>query len=122
MIPLEILIVASILVLFFVFFLLPYINSIILLTIGVTLIILGLLFGVPIGFYYHILLFQRRRLIDHSLKYWWISPQRNHKYLPGKDQEVLNRWFWIGAIFFNLSIIGCVLVFISLFMDNRLPN
>lgn len=116
MIPLEIVVVTLILVFFIISSLFYYINGITFLLVGFMLIILGLLFGVPVGFYYHLLLFQRRRLIGQRLKNWWIYPQRYHKHLPEEEQRVLNRWFWIGAIFFNLSIVGCGLVFISLFI------
>ena len=122
MIPLEILIVVLILLIFLVLSLFSYINGITLLSVGLILIIIGLFFGVPVGLYYHFLLFQRRGEFGTVLKGWWISPKKYHKYLPIQDQSVLNRWFWIGAIFFNLSIAGCVLVFISLFVNNRLNS
>ncbi|MEK7851311.1 MAG: hypothetical protein AAB275_05470 [Deltaproteobacteria bacterium] len=116
MVPLEIWIVASILVLFFAVSLLSCFSGAIILAAGVTLIAIGLILGVPIGFYYHLLLFQRKKLLGLELKGWWISPRRYHEYLPEKERRILNRWFWIGAVFFNIAMIGCGLVFIWLFM------
>lgn len=114
MIPLEILVLVSILLLFLLSAVLIYFLETILLSIGLTLILSGLLFGIPAGFYYHVLLFQSRRLMKQDLKKWWLSPQRYHKYLPGEERRVLDRWFWIGAMFFNIAILGCGLVFLGL--------
>lgn len=118
MFPLEVWIVGSILALFFSIFLLSYFFSgTIILTAGVTSLVIGLILGVPIGFYYHLLLFQRKKLLGRELKGWWIYPHRYHEYLPEKERRILNRWFWVGAVFFNIAMIGCGLVFIGLFME-----
>jgi hypothetical protein len=114
MIPLEILVLVSILFLLLLSSILTYFIDTILLSIGLTLILSGLLFGIPAGCYYHVLLFLRRRVINQDLKKWWISPQRYHKFLPGEERRILDRWFWIGAIFFNIAILGCGLVFLGL--------
>lgn len=114
MIPLEILVLVSILFLFLLSSILAYFFHTIFLSIGLTLILSGLLFGIPAGSYYHILLFQRRRLINQDLKKWWMSPQRYHKLLSCEERRALDRWFWIGAIFFNITILGCGLVFLGL--------
>ena len=116
MFPFEIWIVASILVLFFSISLLSYFSGTIILAAGIALIVIGLILGVPIGFYYHLLLFQRIKLLGRELKGWWISPHRYHEYFPEKERRLLSRWFWIGAVFFNIAMIGCGLVFIGLFM------
>src|SRR4030065_406454 len=116
MFPFEIWIVASILVLFFSISLLSYFSGTIILAAEVIFIVIGLTLGVPIGAYYHLLLFQRIKLLGRELKGWWISPRTYHAYLPEKERRILNRWFWIGAVFFNIAMIGCGLVFIGLFM------
>lgn len=110
----EILVATAIIALLFAAALISYLGGILLLTIGVAFIIAGLSIGVPAGVYYHILLFRRKGLLEEGLKGWWISPQRYHRYLPEKDRKLLNRWFWIGAAFFNMAMIGCGLVFVGL--------
>ena len=118
MFPLEVWIVASILVLFFSISLLSYFSGTIILAAGITFIVIGLILGVPIGVYYHLLLFQRIKLLGRELKGWWISPHRYHESLPEKERRILSRWFWIGAVFFNITMIGCELVFIGLFIKS----
>lgn len=61
MFPSEIWIVASILVLFLSISLLSYSSGTTILAAGVTFIVIGLVLGVPIGLYYHLLLFHRIR-------------------------------------------------------------
>lgn len=118
MFPLEIWIVASILALFFTISLMSYFSAAIIMTTGTTFIALGLILGIPIGFYYHLLLFQRKKLLGRELKGWWISPRRYHEYLPEKERRILDRWFWIGAVFFNIAMTGCGLVVLGLFMGD----
>ena len=82
--------------------------------IGLWLLVLGLIEGVPTGFYYHLVLY---RILGPKGKLpprWWISPQRYHVHLDEKERWVVRRWFLLGGIGFIFSVIGGALVFLGL--------
>ena len=82
--------------------------------VGLWLLVLGLLEGVPTGFYYHLVLY---RILEPKGKLpprWWILPQRYHAHLDEKEYPVVRRWFLLGGIGFTLAVIGGVMAFIGL--------
>lgn len=112
----EFLIFGIILVILILFSTIFYFSSMVVFQIGAILIMFGLLVGVPAGCYYHFLLFTRRKHISSTLTRWWIAPNKYHKYFSGKDRLKLNKWFSIGAFHCNISLVGCVLSFLSIFI------
>jgi hypothetical protein len=84
-----------------------------LLRLGVILTALGLLIGLPAGFYYHVRL--RRCLIRNSVlpKNWILFPTRHHEHLSPSEWSGLKLWFGIGAAGFFICIAGCFFLFLG---------
>ena len=116
-IPLEIMICVLVLGVLIALPLMSFFDGAIAFQAGVLFIAVGLGVGLPAGFYYHALLYFKRGKIGRELQNWWISPHKYHEYLPEKDQKILGWWFRVGAVFFNITIFGCGLLFVSLFMN-----
>lgn len=78
----------------------------ILLTAGFGCSLLGLLVGVPAGFYYHLRL--RSFLLQRPPlpRRWWLNPTRYNSRLSGPEARRTMPWFWLGAIGFLLSMGG----------------
>ncbi len=75
-------------------------------TIGLVMLALGLLVGVPTGFWYHVLLYRIlsvRMALPHK---WWWSPVDLHPHLTRPELVRLKPWFTIGGIGFFLSVVG----------------
>jgi len=80
---------------------------------GLWLLVLGLLEGLPTGFYYHVVLY---RILEPKGKLpprWWILPQRYHIHLDEKEYPVVRRWFVLGGIGFFFAVIGGMIVFLG---------
>jgi hypothetical protein len=79
-------------------------------TAGAWLIVIGLLEGVPTGFYYHVRL--RQSLIQAGIlpKRWWLHPTDHHGLLSPAERRRVLRWFALGGAGFVLAVLGCLLV------------
>jgi len=69
-------------------------------------LLLGLVVGVPTGFWYHVLLY---RIVSARIavpRRWWLSPSALHVHLTGAEQRRIWLWYRLGGIGFVLSIIG----------------
>ncbi|HXC61160.1 MAG TPA: hypothetical protein VNV63_00675, partial [Nitrospiria bacterium] len=82
--------------------------------IGLWLLVLGLIEGVPTGFYYHLVLYRILGPRSQLPPRWWMSPQQYHVHLDEKERRVVRRWFLLGGIGFIFSVIGGALVFLGL--------
>jgi hypothetical protein len=75
-------------------------------TIGFVTLALGLLVGVPTGFWYHVLLYRvLSPRMTLPLKWWW-APVDLHPHLTEPELARVKPWFTIGGIGFALSIVG----------------
>ena len=75
-------------------------------TIGLVMLALGLLLGVPTGFWYHVLLY---RILSPRIALppkWWWAPVDLHPLLTEQELARLTPWFTIGGIGFVFSIVG----------------
>ncbi len=74
---------------------------------------LGMLFGVPAGFWYHLrlreALLRRPPLPDR----WWLHPTRYHPDLDDSDRERVFPWFYLGAAGFMVSMLGALLTMLG---------
>jgi hypothetical protein len=86
---------------------------------GAAVILLGMGTGVPVGAWYHLLLYRRRRRVAGGLEGWWIAPHRFHALLPEADRRLLDRWFAAGAFLFAVTLAGCGLLFLGLVASLR---
>jgi hypothetical protein len=75
--------------------------------IGVSLVALGMLVGVPAGALYHLQLF---RAVRPTSARWWLRPTALHERIPDGARNQVMRWFRIGAVGFVVAIVGCAMV------------
>lgn len=74
---------------------------------------LGLLLGIPTGFYYHVLL-RRALLKDPPLpQLWWLHPTRFHDRVKSNETRRLFVYFYMGAAGFFLILIGAFITMLS---------
>ena len=79
-------------------------------------LLLGLVVGVPTGFWYHVVLY---RIVSARIampRRWWLSPSALHVHLTGAEQRRICLWYRLGGIGFVLSIIGGLAAIAGLLM------
>ncbi len=84
--------------------------------IGLGALALGLVTGVPTGFWYHVLLY---RIISAKIplpRRWWLSPSALHPYLTEAEQRRITPWYRIGGVGFVLSVTGGLAAIVGLLM------
>jgi hypothetical protein len=82
--------------------------------IGIWLLIVGLIEGIPTGFYYHVVLYRFLKPKGKLPPRWWLRPQSYHVYLDEKEHPLVRKWFILGGIGFFFAVIGGVMVFLGL--------
>jgi hypothetical protein len=75
-------------------------------TIGVVTLAVGLLVGVPTGFWYHVLLYRVLSARMTLPPKWWWAPVDLHPHLTGPELSRLKPWFTVGGVGFALSLVG----------------
>ena len=71
-------------------------------------LLLGLVVGVPTGFWYHVVLY---RIVAAKIavpRKWWLSPSDLHVHLTDAEQLRIRLWYRLGGIGFVLSMVGGV--------------
>jgi hypothetical protein len=68
----------------------------------------GLLLGVPTGFWYHVKLRRCLRRAGDLPAGWWLRPVAHHGRLGPEEQSGVLVWFFAGGVGFGLSMVGCV--------------
>ena len=84
---------------------------------GVGILVLGLVVGLPTGFWYHAVLY---RLVSakHPLpRRWWLSPANLHPQLTAAEERRIRPWYRIGGAGFVLCIVGGLAVIAGAFME-----
>jgi hypothetical protein len=79
-------------------------------------LLLGLVVGVPTGFWYHVLLY---RIVSARIavpRRWWLSPSALHVHLTGAEQRRIWLWYRLGGIGFVLSVVGGLAAIAGLLM------
>ncbi len=87
--------------------------------IGVGALFLGLVIGLPTGFWYHVILY---RVVSARMPFprrWWLSPSRLHTHLSGAEQSRITPWYLIGGVGFVLSVAGCLTAIVGLLLGRR---
>ena len=77
---------------------------------------LGLVVGVPTGFWYHVLL---DRIVAARIavpRRWWLSPSVLHVHLTNAEQRRIWLWYRLGGIGFVLSVAGGLAAIAGLLM------
>jgi hypothetical protein len=75
---------------------------------GLGLLALGLVVGVPTGFWYHVVLYRLASPKVPLPRRWWLSPGRLHRHLTAAEQRRIEPWFRIGGVGFVLCVAGGV--------------
>ena len=113
---LEALIAAAILI----FFLgLVFLNSFLsweaLVIVGSSLTAIGLLVGLPGGLFYHLKLRAELLSLGSPPQRWWLYPTDQHALLRTHQWRRVQPAFLAGAIGFAITILGALVVFLSVF-------
>ena len=84
---------------------------------GLGTLILGLLLGVPTGFWYHVILYRLASAKVSLPGAWWLSPARLHVHLSGAEQRRLRPWYRVGGVGFVLCVAGGLAAIAGLLME-----
>lgn len=76
---------------------------------GAAMILLGMGFGVPMGFMYHVRLYRALRVRGPLVRRWWLHPSRLHDQLLPAERARVMRPFYAGAVGWVIAVAGCVL-------------
>jgi len=74
--------------------------------VGIGVLILGLLIGVPTGFWYHVILYRFLSARMPVPRAWWVSPSSLHHHLAEAERSRIRPWYLIGGAGFILSVVG----------------
>lgn len=80
-----------------------------LLTAGALAIGAGLLFGVPMGFWYHVVLAKALFAAKAHTPRWWLRPVALHERLDEAGRRRVMPWFYAGAVGFVVTVVGLAL-------------
>jgi hypothetical protein len=69
---------------------------------------IGLLVGLPTGFWYHVKLRACLQRAGELPPRWWLRPVAHHGYLTADDRPAVMFWFTLGGAGFGLTMLGCV--------------
>jgi hypothetical protein len=73
---------------------------------AIGILFLGLVVGVPTGFWYHVVLY---RIVSGKIpvpRRWWLSPSALHVHLTDPEERRIRLWYRLGGIGFMLSMVG----------------
>lgn len=79
-------------------------------------LLLGLVVGVPTGFWYHVVLY---RIVSAKIavpRKWWMSPSDLHVHVTDAEQRRTRLWYRLGGIGFVLSVVGGLAAIAGLLM------
>lgn len=81
----------------------------------------GLVFGVPTGIVYHVLL--RRSLVRAGSlpPRWWLRPTSLHARIPAVDRRRVLAWCYAGAAGFLVTLVGCAVVALGALRAMQMP-
>ncbi len=82
---------------------------------GCALIGLGMLLGVPTGFWFHVLLRRVMRERKIVMPMWWLKPMTVYEQLGAQDRRRVMPWLYAGGAGFVLAIAGCALFAVGAF-------
>ena len=87
------------------------------LNIGLIMLVVGLVEGVPTGFWYHVVL--RRILSERGAlpPKWWIHPTRHHAGLTPDEHHRIRVWFVLGGIGYTVAVAGGLAAIVGLLIE-----
>lgn len=84
---------------------------------GLGAMVLGLLLGIPTGFWYHVILYRLASAKTSLPGTWWLAPARLHVHLSGDEQSRIRPWYRVGGVGFVLSVAGGAAAIVGLLME-----
>ena len=81
---------------------------------GVWTAAVGLLLGVPTGFWYHVALGQTLSTVRRLPPLWWLRPVPLNAWLDASGRRRVMPWFYAGAVGFVMTVSGLVLIAIGI--------
>jgi hypothetical protein len=87
--------------------------------IALGILCLGLVLGVPTGFWYHVVLY---RVVSAKIplpRAWWLSPSNLHVHLTDVERRRINLWYRLGGVGFVLSLVGGLAAILGLLLGAR---
>jgi len=84
---------------------------------GLGALVVGLLLGIPTGFWYHVILYRLASAKTSLPGAWWLSPARLHVHLSGDEQRRIRPWYRIGGAGFILSVAGGLVAIAGLLLE-----
>lgn len=79
----------------------------------------GLLFGVPAGFYFHVLLRRALARLGAVPRGWYWNPTQHYEALDEPTARPMRPWLVAGALCFGLIVLGLLLSIAALFFWYR---
>lgn len=86
---------------------------------GLWALAIGLLTGLPTGFWYHVVLY---RLLSRKMalpRRWWLSPVHLHPRLGAEETARIRPWFLLGGFSFILSFGGGIVALTGLLLGSQ---
>lgn len=83
---------------------------------GIALLVLGLLVGLPTGFWYHVALY---RILSPRVplpQRWWLSPSNLHVHLTDAERRRIRPWYRIGGVGFVFCLAGGLVAIVGLWL------
>ena len=77
-------------------------------TIGIAVLVLGIVIAVPTGLWYHVTLYRCMRAKISLPRTWWLSPSGLHPHLTDVERRRIDPWYRAGGIGFVLCLGGGV--------------
>lgn len=81
---------------------------------GGVITVVGLVTGVPTGFWYHVALYRALRPRGPLPARWWLHPVPLHARLRQEERFGVLRWFAIGGFGFAIVVVGCLVIVFGL--------
>jgi hypothetical protein len=78
----------------------------VLVMLAIGIMVLGLVVGVPTGFWYHVLLYRLVAAKTPVPRRWWVSPAALHAHLTDAEERRIRLCYRLGGIGFVLSMVG----------------
>jgi len=73
---------------------------------GALVFALGLVFGLPTGFWYHVALRRELLRVGGLPARWWLHPVRHHGRLETESLGRVTPWFVAGGLGFGVILLG----------------
>ena len=83
---------------------------------GTVCTVCGLVLGVPTGAWYHVKLRAALLRVHRLPERWWIHPVSLHGEIPEADRSGVMLWFYIGGAGFVVTMLGCLVVTLSVLL------